>query len=343
MTDQIKLVINKLVDGRDLSREEAAGVMKTIMSGEATPAQVGSFLTALRLKGETVEEISEFARVMREFASTIHPKVEGALVDTCGTGGDRIKTFNISTIAAFVVAGAGIPIAKHGNRSVTSKSGSADVLEALDVNIGLKPEEVERVIEKVGIGFMFAPLFHGAMKHAIGPRRDISIRTVFNVLGPLTNPANADAQLLGVFDAELTETLAGVLKDLGVKRALVVHGMDGLDEISTLGATQVSELKDGAVETYTVNPEEFGLKKAKPEEISGRDPAYNAKLARRILTGEEGGARQEIVEVNAGAAIYVGGKAESIKEGIEVAREAIQSGRAYNKLLALAVESRAGQ
>lgn len=343
MSDLINLVINKLVDGRDMSREEASGVMKKVMSGEATPAQVGSFLTALRLKGETVEEISEFARVMREFASTIHPKVEGVLVDTCGTGGDRIKTFNISTIAAFVVAGAGIPIAKHGNRSVTSKSGSADVLEALDINIGLSPKEVESVIEKVGIGFMFAPLFHGAMKHAIGPRREIGIRTVFNVLGPLTNPANADAQLLGVFDAGLTETLAGVLKDLGVKRALVVHGMDGLDEISTIGGTRISELRNQGIETYTVSPEEFGLKKTKPEEISGRGPKYNAELAVRILRGEGGGARQDIVELNAGAAIYVGGKAGTIKEGIEAAREAIQSGRAYDKLLALSVESRAGQ
>lgn len=211
----MKAVINKLVEGCDLSRQESKDAMKTIMSGEATPSQIGAFLTALRIKGESVEEISEFAKVMREFASTIHPRVDGTLVDTCGTGGDSLKTFNISTIAAFVVAGAGVPIAKHGNRSVTSKCGSADVLEALDVKIDLTPKEVEKIIEQVGIGFMFAPVFHGAMKHAIGPRREIGIRTVFNVLGPLTNPANANAQLLGVFDEGLTEKLAGVLKDLG--------------------------------------------------------------------------------------------------------------------------------
>jgi anthranilate phosphoribosyltransferase len=220
----MKEAINKLILGTDLSREEANNAMKTIMSGEATQAQIGSFLTALRIKGETTEEISEFAKVMRAFASTIKPRVKGMLVDTCGTGGDRLQTFNISTIAAFIAAGAGVPIAKHGNRSVTSESGSADVLEALDVNIDLSPEEVERIIEKIGIGFMFAPLFHGAMKHAIGPRREIGIRTVFNVLGPLTNPANASAQLMGVFDQTLTMKLSGVMKDLGVKKAIVVYG-----------------------------------------------------------------------------------------------------------------------
>jgi anthranilate phosphoribosyltransferase len=338
----MKEIIGKLVIGENLSREEAHSSMKTIMSGEATPAQIGSFLTALRIKGETVEEISECAKVMREFASTIHPKVEGTLVDTCGTGGDLLNTFNISTISAFVVAGAGIPIAKHGNRSVTSKCGSADVLEALDVKIDLAPKEVEKIIEKVGIGFMFAPLFHGAMKHAIGPRRELGIRTVFNILGPLTNPANADAQILGVFDKALTEKMAGVLNDLGVKSALVVHGLDGLDEISTVGETQISELKNSSVETYIVSPEDFGLERVKPEDIFGGDAKYNAELAGRILRGEEGGARQDIVELNAGAAIYVGGKTSSIKDGIDVARESIASGSAHNKLLALSIESKAG-
>jgi anthranilate phosphoribosyltransferase len=338
----MKETIGKLVFGEDLSREEAHSSMKRIMSGEATPAQIGSFLTALRIKGETVEEISEFAKVMREFANTIHPKVEGTLVDTCGTGGDLLNTFNISTISAFVAAGAGIPIAKHGNRSVTSKCGSADVLEALDIKIDLAPKMVEKIIEKVGIGFMFAPLFHGAMKHAVGPRRELGIRTVFNILGPLTNPANADAQVLGVFDRELTEKLAGVLKELGIKKALVVHGLDGLDEISTVGETQVSELKDGKIETNIITPEDFGLERANPAEISGGNAKYNAALAERILKGEEGGPRQDIVELNAGAAIYVGGKADSIVEGIAVARVSISSGSAYNKLLALSIESKAG-
>ncbi|RMF90760.1 MAG: anthranilate phosphoribosyltransferase [Methanobacteriota archaeon] len=338
----MKEIISKLVEGRDLTREEAHSAMKTIMSGEATQAQIGGFLTALRVKGETIVEIAESAKVMREFASTIHPRVKGTLVDTCGTGGDRLKTFNISTIASFVVAGAGIPIAKHGNRSVTSKCGSADVLEALEVKVDTEPREVERIIEKIGIGFMFAPLFHGAMKHAIGPRRELGIRTVFNILGPLTNPANAEAQVLGVFSPELTEKLAGVLKDLRLKRALVVHGMDGLDEISTIGETRVSELKGGQIETYTVSPEDFGLKKASPDDIAGGDAEYNAELARRILRGEEGGARQDIVELNAGAGIYVGGGASSIEEGMEVARESIESGRAYDKLLKLSVETRAG-
>jgi anthranilate phosphoribosyltransferase len=338
----MKEIINKLVGGSDLSREEAHTAMKTIMSGEATPAQIGGFLTALRIKGETVEEISESARVMREFASTIHPKVKGTLVDTCGTGGDKLKTFNISTVSAFVVAGASVPIAKHGNRSVTSKCGSADVLEELDVKIDISPKEVEQIIEKVGIGFMFAPLFHGAMKHAIGPRRELGIRTVFNILGPLTNPANAQAQILGVFDVGLTEKIAGVLKDLGIKKALVVHGMDGLDEISNIGDTQISELNSEKIETYVVSPEDFGLKRAGAKALSGGDAKYNAELARRILSGKESGPRQDIVELNAGAGIYVGGGASSIKEGIEVARESIKSGRAHDKLLSLSVESRVG-
>jgi anthranilate phosphoribosyltransferase len=338
----MKALINKLVEGLDLSRNESKYAMKTIISGEATPPQIGAFLTALRIKGETVGEISEFAKVMREFASTIHPRVDGTLVDTCGTGGDNLNTFNISTVAAFVVAGAGVPIAKHGNRSVTSKCGSADVLEALDVKIDISPSEVEKIIEEVGIGFMFAPLFHGAMKHAIGPRREIGIRTVFNVLGPLTNPANAEAQLLGVFDEGLTEKLAGVLKDLGVERALVVHGINGLDEISNIGSTRISELKDNQIDTYEVSPQDFGLKAVNSRDLRGGTADYNALLAKKILLGEVGGSRQDIVELNAGAAIYVGGKASSIEEGIEVARDSIRTGNAYNKLLALSAASRAG-
>ena len=335
----MKEVIAKLVYGRNLTRAEAHSSMKTIMSGDATAAQIGSFLTALRIKGETIEEISEFAKVMREFASTINPAVNGMLLDTCGTGGDLLGTFNISTISAFVVAGEGISIAKHGNRSVTSKCGSADLLEALDVKIDLPPKEVEEVIEKIGIGFMFAPVFHSAMKHAIGPRRELGIRTVFNILGPLTNPANADAQVLGVFDPGLTEKMAGVLADLSVKRALVAHGLDGLDEISTVGETQISELKDGRVETYTIAPEDYGFSRVLPKALSGGDAEFNAGLARDILTGAEKGPRRDIVLLNAGAAIYAGGKADSIKEGIELARQSITSGRAYEKLLALAAET----
>lgn len=337
----MKEFIDKLVRGEDLSPDEAHSSMKMVMSGGATPAQIGSFLTALRMKGETVEEISAFARVMREFASTIHPRVKGTLVDTCGTGGDLIKTFNISTVSAFVVAGAGIPVAKHGNRSVTSKSGSADVLEALGVNINLSPEKVEKLIESVGIGFMFAPLFHSAMKHAIGPRKELGIRTVFNLLGPLTNPANADAQVVGVFAEELTDKLGGVLMNLGLKKALVVHGVDGLDEISNIGKTKITEVDQSKIESYMVSPEDFGLKKATVNDIIGGDSAYNANLAMKILDGEETGPRLDIVLLNAAAAIYAGGSADSIVEGIEIARNAITAGFALNKLKALSAESKA--
>ncbi len=337
----MKEFIDKLVRGEDLSADEAHGSMKLVMSGGATPAQIGSFLTALRMKGETVEEISEFAKVMREFASTIRPHVEGMLVDTCGTGGDRIKTFNVSTVSAFVVAGAGVPVAKHGNRSVTSKSGSADVLEALGVNINLPPERVEKLIETVGIGFMFAPLFHGAMKHAVGPRKELGIRTVFNILGPLTNPANADAQVVGVFAEELTDKLGGVLRNLGLKKALVVHGLDGLDEISNIGKTRITEVGRAGIEGYVVSPEDFGLKKASVKEIIGGDSAYNARLAKKILSGEERGARLDIVLLNAGAAIYAGGAAGSIPEGVDIAREVISDGRALDKLKVLSAESKA--
>jgi len=336
----MKELINKLVSGQDLTREEARAAMESIMSGNASQAQIAAFLTALRVKGETMEEISEFAGVMRRFATTIEPKVEGTLLDTCGTGGDRIKTFNISTIAALVTAGAGVAIAKHGNRSVTSRCGSADLLEALGVNINLPPREVERLIEGIGIGFMFAPLFHQAMKHAIGPRREIGIRTVFNVLGPLTNPAGAEAQLLGVFDASLTEKLAAVLSELNVKRALVVHGMDGLDEISNIGETRVTELSHGALETYSIYPEDFGFERAKASDIAGSSVEESAALARRILQAREDGPKRDVVELNAGAAIYIAGGAGSIEDGVEMARASIENGSAYEKLLSLSRESK---
>jgi anthranilate phosphoribosyltransferase len=335
----MKQFINTLVEGRDLSRGEAEEAMQTIMSGDATQAQIGAFLTALRMKGETIEEISACAKIMREFAERINPKVSGTLVDTCGTGGDKVKTFNISTISALVVAGAGIPIAKHGNRSVTSKAGSADVLEALGVKIDLAPKDVERCIEKTGIGFMFAPVFHKTMKYAIGPRKEMGIRTVFNVLGPLTNPASAKAQVLGVFDAALTEKMANVLKNLGAEKALVVHGLEGLDEISTMGQTKISELNDSEVRTYKIEPEDFGFKRAQITELSGGDAKYNARIVVDLLKNWEKGAKRDIVVLNAAAGIYVGGKAASIREGIELANESIDSGKAYEKLVALVRES----
>ncbi len=330
----MKQAISKAIGGEDLTESEAEDVMRAIMSGEAAPTQIASFLTALRLKGETVEEITSFARVMREFAARINPKVDGILVDTCGTGGDRIKTFNISTAVALVASGAGIPIAKHGNRSVTSKAGSADVLEALGVKIDLEPRKVERCVEEIGFGFMFAPVFHGAMKHATPVRREIGIRTVFNILGPLTNPADAQAQVLGVYDRDLTETLANVLNGLGVKRAMVVHGLDGLDEISNVGKTQISELKNGEVKTYMVEPKDFGFDLAKPEEICGHDREGNAILLIKLLKGGDG-PRRDVVLMNSAAAMIVGGKASDFKEGVEIAKRSIGDGKAYGKLRAL--------
>lgn len=336
-----KIFISKVVEGEDLTEEEAEQAMKMIMTGEATPAQIGSFLTSLRIKGETVDEISAFARVMRDFATNISPHVSGTLVDTCGTGGDTVKTFNISTIAAFVASGAGVPIAKHGNRSVTSKAGSADLLEALGVNINLTPGQVERLIEDIGIGFMFAPLFHEAMKHAIKPRKEIGIRTVFNILGPLTNPAKAEAQVLGVFSPDLTEIMAEVLGNLGVKRALVAHGVEGLDEISIVGKTKVSELRNGNVENYTLTPEDFGIDRAEIKELKGGSPEDNARTALSILKDNTKGARRDIVVINSAAAIYVGEKAKSLEEAVELAENAIDSGKAYNKLRALIDKSKA--
>jgi len=330
----VQTAIKKLVGGQDLTEAEAESAMKCLMSGEATPAQIGSFLTALRVKGETIPEITAFARVMREFAARITPRVDGVLVDTCGTGGDKIKTFNISTAAMFVAAGAGLFIAKHGNRSVTSKAGSADVVEALGVRIDLPPQEVQRCIETVGIGFMFAPRFHGAMKHATPVRREMGIRTVFNVLGPLTNPAGAQAQVMGVFDAELTEKLAHVLGKLGCKRAMVVHGLDGLDEISTLGETQISELSDGDVRTYTIAPEDFDIERASAEVIAGKELEENARMLIKVLRGEQG-PKRDIVLLNAAAAIVVGGKVSDLHEGLAIAVNTVDSGRAYDKVVQL--------
>lgn len=333
----IKEGIQKLIDGTNLTFEEAQGIMSEVMSGKATNAQIAAFLTALRMKGETVEELIALATVMREHCRQIHPRVDDRLVDTCGTGGDKIKTFNISTTAAFAVAGAGVTIAKHGNRSVTSQSGSADVLERLGLNLNMEPEVVQATIEQVGVGFMFAPAFHPAMKHAVEPRREIGIRTVFNILGPLTNPASANAQLLGVYDPKLTVLMAYALKRLGCEEAMVVHGLDGLDEISTTGKTAIAWLREGEVATMETKPKDFGVKQARIEDIKGTTPDESAKIIFKILSGvcAVDDPKMEIVLVNSAAGIMVGGKAEDFSYGMEVARKAIESGAAYKKLKAL--------
>ncbi|HTY90560.1 MAG TPA: anthranilate phosphoribosyltransferase [Methanocella sp.] len=324
--------IQKLVDRKDLSREEAADAMRHIMSGRATPSQIGGFLTALRMKGASVEEVTAFAMGMREFALNITPDVGRPLVDMCGTGGDAIKTFNISTAASFVVAAAGIPVAKHGNRSVTSKSGSADVLEALGARIELAPAAVKRMIEDIGFGFMYAPAFHGAMRHALGPRKELGIRTVFNLLGPLTNPASARAQVMGVYDRGLVVPIARVLSNLGVERALVVHGAGGLDEASTFGPTYACELRDGTVRPYTLTPESLGIKKASVEDLGGGGAKANAATTLDILRGARG-PKLDIVLLNAACGIYVGGGAPTLPEALDVAAEKVISGAAYDKLM----------
>jgi anthranilate phosphoribosyltransferase len=326
----IQQAIQHLIERRDLSQDEAQQVMNQIMSGEATDAQIGAFLIALRCKGETVDEIAGCAQVMRQKATPIHTERQ-PIVDTCGTGGDGSGTFNISTTVAFVAAGAGLCVAKHGNRAMSSKSGSADVLLALGVNIEADAAKVGQCLDEVGIGFLFAPMLHGAMKYAIGPRREIGTRTVFNVLGPLTNPAGARRQLIGVYAAELTEKLAGVLQGLGSERAFVVHGSDGLDEITLTGTTQISELNDGTISTYQVNPGDFGLQTAPAGALQGGDAAENAQILLQVLQGEEG-PRRDVVLLNAAAAIAAGGGAETLAEGVEKARQAIDSGQAHETL-----------
>ena len=333
----IRETIQKVVDGHDLTERETVNTMNEIMSGEATPAQVASFITALRIKGETIEEITGAARVMREKSTKIHTK-HPFVVDTCGTGGDGSHSFNISTTAAFVVAGTEIPVAKHGNRAASSQSGSADVLKALGVNIEIGPGHVGACIDDVGIGFLFAVTLHGAMKYAIGPRREIGIRTIFNVLGPLTNPAGAQAQVVGVYTPSLTEPLANVLKNLGSRRASVVHGGDGLDEITTTTTTQVSELVDGEVNTYRLDPTELGIPTAQPSDLKGGTPEENAEMTLSVLRGEKG-PKRDIVLINAAAAIVAGGKAKDIAAGLAAAAESIDSGRALKKLDGLKTKS----
>jgi len=325
----IKEAIDTLVSGNSLSMEQAKEVMKEIMEGEATPAQFGAFVTALRLKGETVQEIAGMARAMREKATPV--AVSGPVVDTCGTGGDASQTFNISTTAAFVVTGAGAKVAKHGNRGMSSGCGSADVLDALGVKIDLGAKEVERCLEEVGIGFMFAPIFHPAMKYATVPRREIGIRTVFNILGPLTNPAGAPAQLLGVADGSLTMKMAEVLSLLGCRHALVVHGEDGLDEITLGGRTTVCELIGDEITRYYIEPEEFGFSRVSIASLSGGPPQESAAIIRRVLGGEKGPQR-DIVLINAAAALVAGDLAENLEQGVRIAAEAIDSGKALEKL-----------
>ncbi|MGQ4810271.1 Anthranilate phosphoribosyltransferase [Candidatus Entotheonellaceae bacterium PAL068K] len=326
--------IEAVVTGRDLSEAEAIEVMTEIMEGNATPAQIAAFIVGLRIKGETVEEITGCARVMRHKATFIRTPAGSIAVDTAGTGGDGAHTFNISTTAAFVAAGAGVVMAKHGNRAASSQCGSADLLEALGIDVTLEPAGVEAAIRQVGMGFLFASALHGAMRHAMGPRREIGVRTIFNILGPLTNPAHSQHQLVGIFDGALIEMMAQVLANLGGKRAFVVHGSDGLDELTTTGPTTVAELRDGRVVTYTVHPEAFGLSVDQAAILRGGDAQFNADLTLRLLRGEEIPQRG-VVLLNAAAAIAAGTEGQSIVDCLPLAQEAIESGQALAKLEAL--------
>jgi len=329
----ISEAVAKVIEENSLTSTEAAEVMEQIMTGAATPAQIGAYLVALRMKGETVDEIVGSARIMRQMATPV--RVDDKLVvDTCGTGGDASGSFNISTTVAFVVAGAGVTVAKHGNRSISSKCGSADVLTALGVNLETPPAAVEACINEIGIGFLFAPLFHSAMKHAIGPRREIGVRSLFNVLGPLTNPAGAGIQVLGVYAPELTDTLAQVLVKLGSQHCFVVHGSDGLDEITTTGPSRIAEGKGGVVDSYNISPTDFGLPLAQAADLAGGDAAENAAITQAILNGETG-PKRDIVLLNAAPVLVAAGKAANFKEGIALAAKVIDSGAAAAKLAQL--------
>lgn len=335
----IKEAIGKVVTHTDLSEQEMIGVMDEVMSGSATEAQIGAFITALRMKGETVDEIAGAAKVMREKATKV--KIHGVsdVIDIVGTGGDSSGTFNVSTTSAFVAAGAGLIVAKHGNRSISSHCGSADVLEALGVNLNLTAEQIGECISQAGIGFMFAPMLHGAMKHAIGPRREIGIRTVFNVLGPLTNPANANVYLLGVYAPELVETLAGVLAKFDVKRALVVCGEGNIDEITITGETKVADLVDGKISNYSIKPEDVGLNRASLSDIRGGDTAEkSADQLRSVLRGETGPCLDTVL-MNGGAALMAAGRVADLQSGVDLARQTIESGAAMAKLDALVAVS----
>jgi anthranilate phosphoribosyltransferase len=347
----IQEALQKIVAREDLSRVEAEAAMEQILGGRASDVQIAALLTALRIKGETVDELVGFATAMRRHAEPIMAirtrPAEEALVDTCGTGGDTSGTFNVSTAAAFVVAGAGVRVAKHGNRSISSRCGSADVLENLGVRIDLRPERVAQAIDEVGIGFLFAPAVHAATRHAMAARRELKMRTVFNLLGPLTNPAGVSAQVVGVAQANLTELMAAALGELGVRRAMVVHGVDGLDEISISGETWVSELRDGAVHNYTVKPEDFGLHRAPLEKIRGGDAKQNSEVIHKILGRSllyrEHGPHREIVLANAAAALVVAGRAADFAGGVRMAKESIDTGAAREKLEALVAFSQAAE
>lgn len=335
---ELRDALARVADGGDLTREEAESVMRRVMEGEATPAQLGALLAALRVKGESIAEITGFAAVLRAFALPVH--VDGDAIDTCGTGGDRAGTFNISTVSAVVCASAGLRVAKHGNRAASSACGSADVLEALGVRIDLGPEGVARCIEEVGIGFMFAPRFHPAMKHAAPVRRELGIRTVFNILGPLANPAGVRRQLLGVATPRLGAVMAAVLGALGAERALVAHGEDGLDEISPCGPTRLFELRDGEVVEHTLRPEDVGLEPAPRAQIAGGDTPRNRDIATHVLAGERGGARTAVL-LNAGAALYVGGAVSTIGQGVACAAGCIDGGAAARTLARFVERSQA--
>jgi anthranilate phosphoribosyltransferase len=325
----LKEALQKLIEKQDLTEAEMQTAISEIMSGEASPALIGGFLTALRLKGETVEEITGAAKAMREKAEPI-PVKKGS-IDTCGTGGDGSKTFNISTTVAFVLAGVGLPVAKHGNRAMSSKCGSADLLEALGVKIDLEPNRVAECIENAGIGFLFAPVFHKAMKHAVGPRKELGFRTIFNLLGPLTNPALADYQIVGVYAPELAEPLAAVLSRLGARRCMVVHGTGGLDELSLAGVN-IATFYDGEnIQRMDIDCENYGLARAGNETLIGGDAMQNAEITKAILSGEQG-PRRDVVLLNAGTAIFVAGLAPDIQSGIEKAAESIDSGAALKRL-----------
>lgn len=331
--------IKAVTERRDLSAEEMSAAMRLIMTGEATPAQVGGFLIGLRMKGETIDEIAAAAGVMRALASKVEVDRDH-LVDTCGTGGDASGSFNISTASAIVVAAAGGRVAKHGNRSISSKSGSADVLETAGVNLEISPQQVAECVNEIGVGFMFAPLHHSAMKHAIGPRREMAVRTIFNVLGPLTNPAGAPNQVLGVFSKDLVEPLAHVLKRLGSEHVLVVHAEDGMDEISIATPTFVAELSGGEVKTYIIQPEDFGMSRADLEQIRAKDSAHSLEIIKNVFNNTDGPAK-DIVCLNAGAAIYAAGLTASLAEGVTKAQQAIASGSVAEKLEQLIAKTNA--
>ena len=329
---KIKEAIKKVVDGEDLTEKQTRDVFSEIMSGKTTPAQIGAFITALRVKGETVDEITGAAKVMRKKAAKIKTKTKSSsILDTCGTGGTGTKAFNISTISAFVLAGCGVKVAKHGNRAISSSCGSADVLEKLGVKLDVSSRTVAKCIDKVNIGFLFAPRFHGAMRYASPPRREIGIRTVFNILGPLCNPAGARCQVIGVYDKKLTEVIAKVLKKLGSKRAYVVHGAGPLDEVTITGVTRVSELKNGKIRTYFLKPGDFGMKRSILEGIKGGTVAQNANIVKRILSGEKG-SKRDIVLMNAALALMAADKVKSLKQGVKMAIRSIDSGAALAKL-----------